>query len=609
MPLLPPVIATLLADTKEYMAKMNEADEKMAKFGLTAEKSGNKLQKFTSSAATAITGLGVAFVAGAVDSGVKFSKMLDDLQNQAGYTAKQADEVGKSILNISNDTAQSADKIGSAYLEAAKAGIGVAKATQIVSDAAKVAAITGGDVASTTQTLIGIQNLQIAKGMSVAQVSDLMVEANKRHLGSLNALVGAMTGRVGGALAAAHVSLAELAAVSDVASAAGYSQSRAFTQLATGLNKIESPTAATTKSMGLLGINANKLATIARHPGTGLVDVLRYLEERSKATGVAMNTLISGTFGPGAIGLVDDLTRHLGKLSSTVSTLSKSSDKGLNTAFGVTKGQLDFQLEQLKTQAENALTGVGLLLLPSVKDIATFTENAVKYFKAHPLLDKIATDASIGLFATSLALKVGQQIAKLPGIGNLIKKIPGLGSILGGQPTAAQAETQIGWLERISGQLGVEEGELATADTELLKGGGVSVLSKFLGEGALARFGGALGLSYLIDKMVTQPVMHGFKGISISGGGMNFGGMTGGGDNSGTGDNKLSQRVFYNYNGVMGSEYITKGQLASLDKYFGGAAKVSALSNNSSQAFYNALENFKYGDVQKNYTVKISIKA
>ena len=37
MGLLNPVIATLLADTKEYMAKMNEADAKMNKFGKTAE--------------------------------------------------------------------------------------------------------------------------------------------------------------------------------------------------------------------------------------------------------------------------------------------------------------------------------------------------------------------------------------------------------------------------------------------------------------------------------------------------------------------------------------------------------------------------------------------
>ena len=55
MGLLNPVIATLLADTKEYMAKMNEADEKMHKFGKTAEESGGKFHKFANTASNAIT--------------------------------------------------------------------------------------------------------------------------------------------------------------------------------------------------------------------------------------------------------------------------------------------------------------------------------------------------------------------------------------------------------------------------------------------------------------------------------------------------------------------------------------------------------------------------
>ena len=35
--LLPPVIATLIADTKQYTAKITEADGQMAKFGATAD--------------------------------------------------------------------------------------------------------------------------------------------------------------------------------------------------------------------------------------------------------------------------------------------------------------------------------------------------------------------------------------------------------------------------------------------------------------------------------------------------------------------------------------------------------------------------------------------
>ena len=77
--------------------------------------------------------------------------------------------------------------------------------------------------------------------------------------------------------------------------------------------------------MEKLGINADQLAAIARHPGTGLVDVLGYLEQRSKATGISMNTLIKDTFGPGAVGLVTTLSTHIKDLAKNVSTLNTAS--------------------------------------------------------------------------------------------------------------------------------------------------------------------------------------------------------------------------------------------------------------------------------------------
>ena len=349
MPLLPPVIATLFADTKEFMAKMDEAELKMGKFGAAADASGGKFGKFTSMASTAVVGLGAAVAAYGIDKAMKFNESLDALQNQAGLTSAQVDAASGSILNISNQTGIASTDIANAYLQASKAGLTQAQTQGVINAAAKAAVVTGGNVADTTQTLIGIQNLQIAKGMSVAQVSDLMVLANQRHVGSLDSLTSTLTGKVGGALAAAGLNLAEMASVSDIASRAGYNNARAYTQLATGLTKIESPTTASSKAMAQLGINADQLATIARHPGTGLVDVLGYLEQRSKATGISMNTLIKDTFGPGAVGLVTTLSTHIKDLAKNVSTLNTASSGGLNTAFGITQKQVNFQLCLLYT--------------------------------------------------------------------------------------------------------------------------------------------------------------------------------------------------------------------------------------------------------------------
>ena len=413
MPLLPPVIATLFADTKEFMAKMDEAELKMGKFGAAADASGGKFGKFTSTASTAVVGLGVAVAAYGIDKAMKFQESLDALQNQAGLTSAQVDAASGSILNISNQTGIASTDIANAYLQASKAGLTQAQTQSVINAAAKAAVVTGGNVADTTQTLIGIQNLQIAKGMSVAQVSDLMVLANQRHVGSLDSLTSTLTGKVGGALAAAGLNLSEMASVADIASRAGYNNARAYTQLATGLTKIESPTTASSKAMAQLGINADQLATIARHPGTGLVDVLGYLEAQSKRTGVSMNTLIKDTFGPGAVGLVSDLATHIGQLSKNVQSLGGASGKGLNTSFSAASQQLGTQMKIIETQLINSATQFGLKLLPYVKDGANALTGAMNYLSTHP-------GVMSGIGTALAATFAGAAAVKLVGVGNAI---------------------------------------------------------------------------------------------------------------------------------------------------------------------------------------------
>ena len=483
MGLLNPVIATLLADTKEYMAKMNEADEKMNKFGKTAEASGDKFHKFANTASNAVIGVGAAITGYAIDQALKFNEVLDNIQNQSGASAEEVDRLKTSIINVSNETAISSDQIGNAFLQVEKAGMRGASAYKLVDVAAKTAAITGGDVVSTTQTLIGIQRLQIARGMSVAAVGDLMVNANKMHVGSLESLTGVLTGKVGGALAATGMNLAEIASISSVASAAGYGTAKSYVALATGLQKIENPTASSAKQLKSLGLNADVLAQTARKPGTGLVDVLKMLEVQSRRTGIPMNTLIKDTFGAASVGMVQTLANNINKVSDANKKLQQSSGADLSVKFGLTSQQLNHQLKQLETQSKNAMTGFGLMLLPDVTAVTNFAQGAVKYFEKHPLVQKIASDAALTLFGASLAFKVAQAIGKIPGLGTLLGKIPGLGSLFKSTDTALLTE--------IAANTAASVAEGAIADTELAKssiGGVVGGVG-----GALAGIGKTFG--------------------------------------------------------------------------------------------------------------------
>lgn len=595
MGLLNPVIATLLADTKEYMAKMNEADAKMHKFGKTAEASGDKFHKFANTASNAVIGVGAAITGYAIDQALKFNEVLDNIQNQSGASAEEIDRLKTSIINVSNETAISSDQIGNAFLQVEKAGMRGASAYKLVDAAAKTAAITGGDVVSTTQTLIGIQRLQIARGMSVAQVGDLMVNANKMHVGSLESLTGVLTGKVGGALAATGMNLAEIASISGVASAAGYGTAKSYVALATGLQKIENPTASSAKQLKSLGLNADVLAQTARKPGTGLVDVLKMLEVQSRRTGIPMNTLVKDTFGPASVGMVQTLANNINKVSDANKRLQQSSGADLAIKFGITSQQLNFKLKQLETQSKNALTGFGLLLLPDVTAVANFAEGAANYFQKHPLVQKIASDATLTLFSASVAFKVAQAIGKIPGLGTLLGKIPVLGNLFKSTDTALLTE--------IAANTAASATEGAIADAELAKtgagglagaAGGVAGFAKAFGIGALNFIADRAGPAAIVGlgvKTVVDQWNNTHRGQVLSGPEL---------------PNNAATKAL---GGIVDVQ-----QVSPTGKTFGPilqvlGKQVDALnhSNLTTAQFNKALLNFSKQDLKRNYSLKVRI--
>ena len=398
------VIMRLLADTKQYTAEIDKTIKKNVEFGDSTVPMSQKINNFTKQATTAVAGLGLAMGAYGVDQAIKFTETLDQLRNQSGASASEIEYLKGKILDLSSLTGIASGNISSAFLSVEKAGIRGKSAVDLVTAASKAAVATGGDVVQMTQAIIAAQTIQSAKGMSVAQVADLMVIANKHHIGSLDNLVAVLQGKVGGTLAAYGVNLAQSAAIADVASEAGYSNARAMVALANGIGKVENPTKSSSKQLASMGINANKLASEARSPG-GIISVLKDLEVQSRKTGIPMDSLIKSVFGQGA-GLASVLDKNLPKLTTLVNTLSSASGKNLNTVFGISQSQLDNQIKILKTNLQNALTGLGLLLLPTVEQVAHFATGAVKYFRDHPLVSKFATDATIGLFAIAIGKKV-----------------------------------------------------------------------------------------------------------------------------------------------------------------------------------------------------------
>ena len=429
MPELPPVIATLIADTREFSAKMDESAAKLTAFGKAGDTAGQKFTNFANKASTAIIGAGVAIAAYGIDRALKYEKSLSDIQNQANVSAKELDYLKTNILKVSSATATSSDLIAQSYLQAEKAGLHYAAATSVVTDAAKAAQITGGDVVATTQTLIGVENLQIAKGMSIGKITDTLVKANKDHVGSLDSLVSMLGGKVGAAMAEYNVSLGTGLAITDELAKSGFTNTRAIATMFQAMGKLESPTTASSKALAQMGLNADTLASKIRQPN-GLLATLEYLKAQAESTGTPIQTYLTKVFGTSGGTVADVLVKNLSQVTALQKTFSTASSAGLNTTFGMTKGQLSYKLEDLKNQIQNIFTGIGLTMLPAASDLATFSERASSYFSSHPLISKIATDSALGLFAASLAFKL---------FGVLKPVFAGLGTVLASDITVAFA--------------------------------------------------------------------------------------------------------------------------------------------------------------------------
>ena len=431
MGLLPPVIATLLADTKEYMAKMTEAQASMAKLGAESMTTGQKMSAFASKASTAIVGAGIAIAAYGVHNAIKYTEALDAIRNQSNLTAKQVEALGATIMKLSNTTAISTTDLAGAALAIAQAGVSGAKATSTLDAAARAAVSTNASVVDTTKAIVSAQTLQIAKGMDVAKLTGILVAGSKEYVGGLSAEVSMLQGRVGVALANAGIGLKTIIALGSEFAKVKM-PTRSIAQLTTGLGNLLKPL---TDSKGKLnsyakgieaaGLSLNKLVSDAR---TGnIVAILTQIKDVAAATGEPISKIAASIFGTGGGAGASLLVKNLTDVAKAQKNMTGAGSESLAKAFSVATSQLPFQIKQIKTQLNNALTGIGLALLPSITVVARWVEGFVRELNAHPIFKTIFSDSAIGIFAVALASKIGKAIM---GIINTVQSVFRTGAVV-----------------------------------------------------------------------------------------------------------------------------------------------------------------------------------
>ncbi len=425
MGMLPPVVATLVADTKEYSAKMDEATAKMGELGAAAEKSGSKFNSYLGKASTAVLGLGVALGGYALDKAFSFQEGLDKLQNQAGISAVQAKKLGDAILNISSATGATTPDLMSAALAVEQAGVRGAKAQQLLNDAAKSSVITGQSVTDTAKSIVSVQQLQIAKGLSLADVTGLLTAGAQHTVGGMTALAGVLQGRVGVALANTGMKMKDIVTVGAEFSTVGL-QSRAAATFATALSKLDGPlttTHVTTKrtyttlstyalALKAVGLSQAQLASTMRTGG--LPALLNELKDAAAGSTPKLQELLQVVFGSTGAASASLLVNHLKQISKIQQQMAGAGAGSLETGFKGAVKQLGPQLHILESRFNVMFTRIGEHLLPAMSAVEGWAiQFTSKLEKSGSLRSGLATafGAALAIAASVKAAQVGTSIA------------------------------------------------------------------------------------------------------------------------------------------------------------------------------------------------------
>ena len=405
---LPPVRVELIAEIKEFMARMKEAEHGLGKVGDKANYTKEKMGALGQKLATGVlAGVGGTMVL-ATKFALEYQASLEKIGFQANVSEEELKRLHHAVLETSSATATSAENIANAYLAVEKAGIKGAQADELVTQAAKLAKVAHADLNQTISAGILIQQLGIAKGMDSVQMYDALYGAIKNTKLSLDELTGVFQGKAALAISNYGIKLGEVAAVAGVFKKANVDAGAGMAGLQLALGKLTTVNDKANDKLKSIGLTQAQLAADLKKPN-GLVTMLGDLASHVQKSGMPLQQFLNGLVGMrGAQGV--------GFLINQIETLKSMSGGGgvsVGNAFDTWLKNPEGALEKFKTVAKNTLIGLGNLLLPKVTDGLNFINGVMAKLQK----DKGWQEAGKGV---AVAIVAALGTVKLVGVGNAI---------------------------------------------------------------------------------------------------------------------------------------------------------------------------------------------
>jgi len=405
---LPPVRVELIAEIKEFMARMKEAEHGIGKVGDRATYTKEKMAALGQKMATGVlAGVGGTLVL-ATKYALDYQKSIEQIGFQANVSEAELKRLHGAVLETSSATATSAESIATAYLAVEKAGIKGKQADEMVTQAAKLAKVAHADLNQTISAGIVIQQLGIAKGMSTVQMYDALYGAVKNSKLSLDELTGVFQGKAALAITNYGIKLGEVAGVAGVFKKANVDAGAGMAGLQLALGKLTTRNQKANDTLKTVGLTQAQIAADLKKPN-GLITMFTDLASHVKKSGMPLQQYLNSLVGArGAQGLGFLLSQM-----KELQTMSGGGGVSVGNAFQTWLKNPEGALANFKTVATNTLIGLGDLLLPTVTQGLTFLNGVMAKFQK----DKGWQQAGIGIAAA-----IGATLAtvKLVGLGNSI---------------------------------------------------------------------------------------------------------------------------------------------------------------------------------------------
>ena len=410
---LPPVVATLIADTKEYMAKMDAAQAKMGALGEEANKTSSKFSSFANKASTAVIGAGLAVAGVSVKMAMDFQAATTTLVTGAGESEKNLAMIRQGILDMAGVVGQTPKQLASGLYMIESAGYHGAAGLKVLKAAAEGAAVGNAQmstVAAALTTVMHDYNIPVSHANQVTSALVETVASGKTHLEDL----GASIGKVIPTASLLGVSLAQVGAAMAVQTNAGMSARLAAMHLNATMLSLVAPNKLAAATMDAFGLSAQKLKDTMSNPKQGLnvalqdiVDAVGKKFPRGSASYVeAIKAMVGGTVGFQTVAALTGT--HAKEFATDVTNIGKAANGTAKEVQGWSLVQKDLgqQLKQIGGSGSALAIQLGNLILPTASKIAGWVSSFASELNKNKVLRDVFGVGAATAFALALGVKI-----------------------------------------------------------------------------------------------------------------------------------------------------------------------------------------------------------